>query len=201
MKAEQDTAAQKRLARELALPIRRELVARVADVYKYLLSAVTTYGELGNVTNWQQHVLPSLLDEPGRQLAQLLGESLPDDALPGKQYQGPPRLFVPVVRTALTAGESLAVRVVVLGAAGKPTLFWRPLGKPEFTSVGGRARGPRRVPGRSAGRGDSGGLRVLPRVGRCRRPAPLPPDRTGTQPDGGGRGGRCSQALRSTAGR
>ena len=104
----------------MALPIRKELVAQVAEVHQYLLSAITTYGDMGTVTNWQQHILPALLDEPGKELAQLLGEDLPPDAVPSGEYQGPARLFVPNVRTVLVSGEPLEVEVIVLGeSAGR----------------------------------------------------------------------------------
>ena len=68
---------QKQLARKLALPLRKELVAQVSEVHRYLLATVTTNGAMGNVTNWQQHIMPKLLSEPGQELAKILGEDLP----------------------------------------------------------------------------------------------------------------------------
>ena len=136
VKAEKDAEAQRRLARELALPIRKELVAHVADVHRFLLSSVTTAGLMGNVTNWQQHIMPFLLTEPGDELAKILGEPLPADCMPSKLYQGEPRLFVPTVRTCLVDGEPLRLTAIVLGA--KPSqvaVSWRPLGTGEFTRV------------------------------------------------------------------
>lgn len=136
VKAEKDADARKRLARELALPIRKQLVARVAHVHKYLLATVTTPGAMGNVTNWQQHVMPGLLTAPGQELAKILGEPLPADAMPSKQYQGPARLFVPVVRTGLVTGERLKLTVVVLGVKPQDAaVYWRPLGSGEFTKL------------------------------------------------------------------
>jgi len=133
---EKDPAAQKRLARELALPIRCKLVEQVGAVHEYLLASVTTYGGLGNVTNWQQHILPSLLTEPGERLSKSLGEPLPADAQPPLEYAGPPRLFVPVVRTVLQQGEPLTIKACVLGS--EPTegrLCWRPLGGETFQKL------------------------------------------------------------------
>jgi hypothetical protein len=136
VKAEKDRQARQRLARELALPIRQELVSQVAQVHKYLLSAVTTYGGMGNVTNWQQHLLPGLLNQPGEELASILGEPLPAGAMPSAQYEGPPRLFVPVVRTVLNDGESLQLQAMVLGTSpGEALLHWRPLGAPTFARI------------------------------------------------------------------
>ena len=136
VRAEKDPAVQKRLARHLALPVRKELVAAFAELQQYLLATVSNSGEMGNVCNWQQQTLPVLLTAPGQELARLLGESLPADAMPSKEYIGPPRLFVPEVRTAITAGETLKLTVIVLGAKPRATLLhWRPLGMGEFAQL------------------------------------------------------------------
>lgn len=135
-KAEKNPENQKKLARELALPARKELVAAFAELHRHLLTTVTNPGEMGNVCNWQQQTLPVLLTDPGLELAKLLGENLPADAMPSKQYAGPPRLFVPEVRTSLVAGEPLKLTVIVLG--GKPQaaeLCWRSLGPGEYAKV------------------------------------------------------------------
>jgi hypothetical protein len=136
VKAEKDPGKQKRLAQELALPVRRELVSQVADVHRHLLASVTTTGLMGNVTNWQQHIMPGLLTEPGEELAKILGEPLPPDCMPSKEYQGRPRLFVPTVRTCLVEGEPLRLTAIVLGAApSRVAVYWRPLGTGEFARV------------------------------------------------------------------
>ena len=135
-KAEKDQQLQRKLARELALPARKALVAAFAELHRHLLATVTNPGEMGNVCNWQQQTLPAMLRAPGQELARLLGEDLPADALPSKDYAGQPRLFVPEVRTNIMAGEALKLTVIVLG--GKPDageLCWRPLGGDAFAKV------------------------------------------------------------------
>jgi len=136
-KQAKDADARKRLAREVALPIRKELVTDVAGVHTYLLSAVNTPGGMGNVTNWQQHLMPTLLTQPGRELAQLLGEDLRPEAMPSKRYQGPTRLFVPTVRSTLTAGEDLRIKAILLDPHGpaEMVLYWRPMGSGDFEKV------------------------------------------------------------------
>ena len=129
----------------MALPIRKELVAQVAELNRYLLASVTTPGALGNVTNWQQHVMPMLLGKPGEELAALLGEPLPADALPGKDYAGPPRLFVPTQRTQVAEGESLVIRAIVLDRqpAKSVAVYHRAMGPGPFAKIDARhvARG------------------------------------------------------------
>ncbi|MBM4018140.1 MAG: hypothetical protein FJ288_07385 [Planctomycetes bacterium] len=94
--------------------------AALAEVYTDLLQTVTTPGELGTVANWEQHVLPALPVQPAE-----------------KSYHGPMRLIVPTVRTAIEAGEALALRVLVL--AEKPprdlAACVRPLGRGQFARL------------------------------------------------------------------
>jgi hypothetical protein len=132
VKKEQDKDRQKQLARETLLPIRKQLVEQVKEVHKLLLATVTTTGAMGTVANWQQHLLPSLLTEPGKKLVEILGEPLPADAMPSDSYDGPPRLVVPTARASLTAGEDLRLKVIVVGRAPTLALLWRPLGKGTF---------------------------------------------------------------------
>ena len=77
VKQQKDAAAQKEMARQLALPARVKLVRLVAVVFDHLLATVSTTGELGTVANWNQHNLPDLLTKPGEELARMLGEPLP----------------------------------------------------------------------------------------------------------------------------
>ena len=86
--------------------------------------------------NWQQQTLPVMLTGPGQELAKLLGEDLPADAVPSKQYAGEPRLFVPEVRTGIVAGETLKLNVVIVGAKPETAdLYWRPLGVGVYAKV------------------------------------------------------------------
>ncbi|MFC1794833.1 malectin domain-containing carbohydrate-binding protein, partial [Planctomycetota bacterium] len=137
VKDEKDTQIRKRLAREIALPIRKELVAQVADVHKYLLVTVTTNSAMGNVTNWQQHIIPSLLTEPGKELAKLMGEELPAVAMPSDSYNGPLRLIVPTVRGSLSTGEDLQLKVIIMTASTpqNASLYFRPIGKGNYKKI------------------------------------------------------------------
>lgn len=135
VKEQEDRDAQKRLAREVALPIRKELVQQVGQVHRWLLATITTTGGMGTVANWQQHLLPSLLTAPGEDLATLLGEDLPAEAMPPRTWEGPGRMIVPTVRNVLMVDEDLKLKVILLNVtppvAG--TLYWRPLGRGTFS--------------------------------------------------------------------
>ncbi|MHC4146198.1 MAG: malectin domain-containing carbohydrate-binding protein, partial [Planctomycetota bacterium] len=137
VKDEKQAEAKKQLALQTALPIRKELVAQVADVHRFLLATITTTGGMGNVTNWQQHVMPSLLTQPGKELEKILGQDLPADAMPSKPYEGPLRIIVPTVRSSLTAGEDLRLNVIIL-AQKQPKdafLYWRSMGTDQYIMV------------------------------------------------------------------
>ncbi len=137
VKAEKSPEIRAKLARETALPLRKRLVGIVAEVYEHLLPTVSNAGEMGTVANWDQHILPSLLTQPGKELAQILGEELPPDAVLSKEYQGSPHLFVPTVRTSVQTGETLKLKVIFLDK--KPpretAIYWRPMGSGDYEKV------------------------------------------------------------------
>jgi len=137
VKAKKDQKARAELARQLVLPLRKQLVQLLGEVYAYLLAIVSNTGEMGTVANWDQHILPSLLTKPGQELAQILGEDLPADAVPLKEYGGPPCLIVPTVRTSIMAGEVLKLKVIYL--VKKPpregAVYWRAMGSGEFAKA------------------------------------------------------------------
>ena len=96
------------LALRKALPLRIRLIRELAYVQQFLLDTVYTKGEMGTVTNWQQHVFPLLLGPSEKALTEATGEPLAGKATLPREYVGDPRLFVPVVRTSLLQGEPLA---------------------------------------------------------------------------------------------
>ena len=136
VRAEKKAELRKQLARDLALPIRKELVAALGQLHKHLLATVSNPGELGNLCNWQQQTVPVVLTAPGQELAALLGTPLPADAQPSRQYVGAPRIIVPTVRTGLLAGESLKLTVLLPGIEPREAVIcWRPLGRGAFVKT------------------------------------------------------------------
>ena len=131
-----DAASRKEIAERKALPLRGRLIRELTNTQQYLLDTVSTPGELGTVTNWQQHVFPLLLDPSEKAITQATGEPLTGRTLLPREYPGEPRLFVPVVRTSLVAGESLRLDAVVVGIADPVVVcHWRPLGGKNFQSA------------------------------------------------------------------
>jgi hypothetical protein len=137
VKQQKDAAAQRDMARQLALPARVKLAGLVGVVFDHLLATVSTTGELGTVANWNQHNLPGLLKKPGEELARILGEPLPANAQLGQSYHGPMRIIVPTTRTSLAANEALRLKVIILSEAPPraAALCWRKLGERRFAKI------------------------------------------------------------------
>ncbi len=138
LKQEKDLQKRRELAATTAFPIRRTMIEQLTEVHRPLLASVSTWGGIGNVTNWQQHVIPMLLDDPAKELAELLGEPLPQELLQlPSEYVGLPRLIVPTVRPQVCEGERLSLKAIVLAGRTprKVTIHWRPLGQGDFSQI------------------------------------------------------------------
>ncbi|MBI4326689.1 MAG: hypothetical protein HY674_15710 [Chloroflexi bacterium] len=135
--AEQDPAKRREPAKTSALPAYREVFMRYREALGLLLQTTGSAGELGTVAVWQQVYYPAAIGKPGATLAGALGQPLPADLQPTKDYQGPPRLIVPTLRGIAGKGERLPVRVIILSEnpPRKPKLHWRVLGTGEFAAV------------------------------------------------------------------
>jgi len=129
-----DAAERKELARQTLLPLRRDLIQQVNEVYQYLLATVSNPGELGTVANWEQHLLPELLAKPGMDLAELLGGDLPADAQPSRVYRGPLRVIVPTLRSSVAVGEALEIKCIILAEQTplEAAIYSRSLGEGKF---------------------------------------------------------------------
>jgi len=135
-RSEKDAARKKQIARE-ALPLRKEIVRLYGQAYGHILPTVSNTGELGTIANLEQHVMPMLLANPGKELAKALGEPLPADAEPARGYHGPTTVIVPTVRSTVGAQETLRLRVIILSQAPveQADLHWRPMGRGPFARV------------------------------------------------------------------
>jgi hypothetical protein len=133
-----DPEIQQTFARLNALPLRIEMVDILIKVQNYLMTSITTNGGLGNVSNWQQHILPQLIREPGILLEKYLGKELPEEAELPKKYTGSSHIFLSKVRTILEEGESLNLKIRTINADNiKPLeakVYWRKLGGGRYKS-------------------------------------------------------------------
>ncbi len=135
-KAAGDEPARNAVLRDEALPVRAAMAAALRAIFASLLATVSNTGELGTIANWEQHILPGAWERPEAELVKMLGPELPLEVRLPREYDGPPRVFVPAVRTSLEAGEALSLKVIVL-SKGKPKsaeFHWREMGRGSFRS-------------------------------------------------------------------
>ncbi len=124
-------------AMEQVLPLRVQLVAQLREVYDHLLATVSTPGELGTVANWEQHILPGLIEKPGEELRDLMGRDLPSEAVLNPVYRGPTRLIVPTTRSSYSVAEPFALRLLLLSEQMPREGFvhWRKMGQGGFEKI------------------------------------------------------------------
>jgi len=136
IKTEDNPKVQSKMAKETALPLYKEMVKLTGDVYKFLLATVSNPGEMGNIVNWDQHILPYLIEKTSKELTEVLKEALPDEAVPGKRYTGNARIIVPTIRNSVMEGETLTLKAIILDIQPpkKAEIFWRPMGGDEYIS-------------------------------------------------------------------
>jgi hypothetical protein len=102
-------------------------------------SIVSTPGELGTIANLEQHTrrLMHFIEGHDAALATALGKPLPPETQPGMDYTGPARMIVPTVRSMVGKGESLALRIIVIGQrpVDAAVVHVRPLGKGDWQAI------------------------------------------------------------------
>ena len=138
IKGEHDLVKQKSLADE-AVQVRIRMARTWERMMTCQLLVVDTPGEMGTVANLEQHSRNTLKLLTGHDelLVQARGAALPPEAEVSKTYAGPARVIVPTVRTQVSKGESLRLKVIVLDKAlpTSVTLYQRPLGKGTYRKI------------------------------------------------------------------
>jgi hypothetical protein len=136
-KSAQGEPARKAVLTEEALPVRAEMAGALKRIFAALLQTVGNTGELGTIANWEQHLLPGAWERPEAELVKMLGSDVPSECVLPRAYDGPLRVIVPAVRTALEAGEALKLKVLVLsrGVPDAVSLRWRVIGRGEFQTA------------------------------------------------------------------
>jgi hypothetical protein len=124
------------VAKSVLLPLRIQMVKQMREVHRHLFAAINTYGELGNLTNWQQHVMNQLLVSPEKELKELLGEALPAEAYPDAAPVYTARIIAPEVRSVIDRGETLNMTVIITDDVPvSAVLKYRPLGSGGFLTA------------------------------------------------------------------
>jgi len=138
--SEEKNAAQRtKLAQEIALPLRQQLVRQWGQMVTYQLAKVSNTGEMGVIANIEQHSMLNLqlLNKHDKAIQEALGKSLPADMQPGKEYRSPARVIVPTVCSILMADGDLKLKVIILAQnqRNKAFLYWRPMGADQYNEI------------------------------------------------------------------
>ncbi len=130
-------ARRTRIINDEVLPARAEMAKSLGMIYECLLATVSNTGELGTIANWEQHILPGAWERPGAELEKMLGEELPGEVALPREYDGPPRIIVPAVRTSLDPGERLELRILVLSKVppASAEFAWRGIGRGDYRTL------------------------------------------------------------------
>jgi len=131
-----DPARASERARNGALPLRLELAALWTRLLRTEVAGASSLGELGTLANLEQRsrVHQSVLGRHDAELVRLLGSDLPMEASPSRQYAGPSRIIVPTVRTCAAEGESIGLRILLVGEEDPSSvvLSWRWIGSTDY---------------------------------------------------------------------
>lgn len=131
-----DPDLQKKLIKENVFPFRKQEIEDLGEIHKHLLNSVSTTGGLGTVTNWQQHSIPKLIEETGRELVKILGEELPSAMNPSKSYSGNERMIITTIRSSIDADEPFQLKIIFLGKKPKSAAFyWRSMGNGNYKKI------------------------------------------------------------------
>lgn len=128
---------QRQAALAEVLPLYLKMMAEYEELTSLSLKSATTNSGLATIVNLfqQQDFWPLVIENPGRRLADLLGEPLPPEARPSREFRGDNRMFMTTVRTSLLDNEPFEIKVTVLSRS-RPravTLYWKPLGASTYS--------------------------------------------------------------------
>jgi hypothetical protein len=124
----------KNLATEKLVPLVKEEVSLLIEIHKYLISAVSNWGGIGNVANWQQHIIPGQILPQIREIEKITGDSLWANNLFPKNIAEVAKIIVPSPQTMIEKGHDYTVKVICFNVnPQKAIVYWRSLGEKNFT--------------------------------------------------------------------
>lgn len=127
----------KDFAVEKLLPLIKQEAEELLDIHKYLISSLTTWGSIGNIANWQQHIIPGQILPQINQVVKITGDSLWVKGLFPDNIAGLSGIIVPSPQTMIKKGQDYTVKVICYNIKPKEAnIYWRPLGEKDFKQTG-----------------------------------------------------------------
>jgi hypothetical protein len=128
-----DENAKKRDAAGKLIPLIKEEAADLREIHKYLISSVSTWGGLGNITNWQQHNIPGQILPQISQIAKITGDSSWVSELFPDNIAEVSRILVPSPQTIIQKGNDYTVKVICFNIKPEAAcIYWRNLGSKKY---------------------------------------------------------------------
>ncbi len=116
--------------------LRSRQMAEFEEIIFYLLNTINTNGELGTMTNWQQHNYAYYIYVPGKEIEKLINQKLPEECWPSNKILNINRIIVPTLRTTLQTGESLKLKVIIPEDEIKSArMFWKLIGEKSYSAI------------------------------------------------------------------
>ena len=126
----------KNFANEVLLPLVRQESLELREIHKYLISAVSNWGGIGNITNWQQHNIPGQIYPQIKQIVQITGDSSWVKGLFPENITELSKILVPSPQTMIEEGNDYTVKLICFNIKPeRAKIYWRPLGVKEYSSA------------------------------------------------------------------
>jgi len=123
-------------ATDVLIPLVKKEIEELSDVHKYLIQSVTTWGGIGNVTNWQQHIIPLYIVPQINEIKNITCDSLWVSTLFPTDLPGVKKIIVPSPQTIIEEGKDYKVTVICFNVtAQNAKIFWRPLGQKKYNQA------------------------------------------------------------------
>jgi hypothetical protein len=131
-----DENEKKREAVGKLIPLIKEEAADLREIHKYLISSVSTWGGIGNITNWQQHNIPCQILPQITQIANITGDSSwVRELFPGNIAEVS-RIIVPSPQTIIQKGNDYTVKVICFNIKPEAArIYWRTLGNKKYEQI------------------------------------------------------------------
>lgn len=124
---------QKSYAVETLLPLLRKEIEELKKVHEHLIASVSTRGGIGNITNWQQHIIPLYIAPQIKQIKELTRDSSWVNSLWPSDLPKIRRIVVPPPQTILEEGSDYRLKVICFNVTpAKAMIYWRILGQNKY---------------------------------------------------------------------
>jgi hypothetical protein len=135
MTSQKEPVQKKDLAAQ-AVALRIALTKVWDELMRLEILAADTPGELGIIANLERNsrTWDMWLTRFDKQITDVIGEALPASCVPAMSWDGPAMIKMLTIRTSVSQGESLKLKIIALGAANVE-VHLRPLGQGRWRTI------------------------------------------------------------------